>query len=451
MKPLLLAGLALFLPLQAETRRPNFVFIYTDDQRWDAFGTVQREQGERARFPWFETPGMDRLAREGVRFDNAFVTLSLCSPSRASFLTGAYNHMNGVKGNSTPFPADAVTHASVLRENGYRTAYFGKWHMGKQRERPGFDHAASFVGQGIYFDCPFVINGEDTPTEGWVDDVSTDFAIDWMRAQGDRPFSLVLGFKSPHTPRGGKNLPDRLRDLYAGEKSRTTPNANVPPPFAKPNPETGKYWPGLADNDTHLDYLRHVKGADENLGRILDALDELKIADDTVVVYSSDNGYYLGEHCSGDKRMIYEEALRVPYLVRYPRLFKAGQVVDGMVLNIDLAPTFLSLAGVAVPESMQGRDWSPLAKGDTSNWRSSFLAQYYKEMGNVPTLYGLRTDHAKLIEYPGHSEWTEAFDLGKDPYEIRNLADEESFMGPLRDELAKQVKAMRYPIPEVKP
>lgn len=449
MKPLLIlfAGIVNLSGLSAEIRKPNFVFIYTDDQRWDAIGHVQREQGERARFPWFETPAMDRLAAEGVRFRNAFVTLSLCSPSRASFLTGQYNHMNGVKSNGAPMPADAVTHATVLRENGYRTAYFGKWHMGKQRERPGFDHAASFIGQGIYFDCPVVINGETTETEGWIDDVSTDFAIEWMRKQGDQPFSLVLGFKSPHTPRGGKNLPDRLRNLYTGEKSRKTPNADVPPPFSKPNPETGKHWPGLADNSIHLDYLRHVKGADENLGRVLDALDELKIAEDTVVVYSSDNGYYLGEHCMGDKRMIYEEALRVPYLVRYPRKFKAGSVVDQMVLNIDLAPTFVALAGVEIPASMQGRDWSPLAAGTSTEWRSAFLAQYYKEAGGVPTLYGVRTDDSKMIQYPGRPEWTEAFDLKGDPYEIDNLAKDEDFMKPLAETLAKEIKRVDYPIP----
>jgi arylsulfatase A-like enzyme len=444
----LLVALVSVTGLRAEVRRPNFVFVYTDDQRWDAMGLVQREQGDRARFPWFETPGMDRLARDGVRFRNAFVTLSLCSPSRAAFLTGRYNHLNGVRANHTPLPLDSVTHASVLRADGYRTAYFGKWHMGKQRERPGFDHAASFIGQGIYFDCPFVINGKETATEGWVDDVSTGFAIEWIRENRDRPFSLVLGFKSPHTPRGGKNLPGRLRNLYAGETSRPAPNAKVPPPFAKPNPETGEYWPGLADNAIHLDYLRHVRGADQNLGRLLDALDELDLADDTMVVYSSDNGYYLGEHCSGDKRMIYEEALRVPFLVRYPRLFKGGTVVEEMVLNIDLAPTLLDLAGVPIPDTMQGRSWKALAGGSgDGEWRSSFLAQYYKEMGNVPTLYGLRTDKAKLIEYPGHPEWTEAFDLEADPYEIGNLAGKEAFLRPLRAELSRQVEAVDYPIP----
>jgi arylsulfatase A-like enzyme len=444
----LLAVLAAATAAPAAARRPNFVFIFTDDQRWDAMGVVQREQGAQARFPWFETPNMDRLAAGGVRFRNAFVTLSLCSPSRASFLTGRYNHLNGVTNNHTPLSADAITHASLLRAAGYRTAYFGKWHMGKQRERPGFDHAASFVGQGRYFDCTFVIDGEDTPTTGWVDDVSTDFAIEWIRRHRDQPFSVVLGFKSPHSPRGGNNLPGRLRDLHAGETSRPTPNFGVPPPFRKPDPASGKFRPGLADNAIHLDYLRHVRGADENLGRLLDSLDELELAEDTVVAYGSDNGYFLGEHCSGDKRMIYEESLRIPFLARYPRLFKPGLVVDAMVLNIDLAPSFLDLAGVPVPESIQGRSWKPLAAGvPPGRWRTSFLAQYYKELGDVPTLYGLRTEDAKLVRYPGNPQWTEAFDLETDRYEIRNLAGSPAFIKPLADELDAQVKAVRYPVP----
>jgi len=186
--------------------KPNFLFVITDDQRWDAMGVVQREQGERARFPWFESPAMDRLAQEGVRFRNAFVTLSLCSPSRAAFLTGQYSHQNGVIRNNRGIPLDAVTHASLLREAGYRTADFGKWHMRHQLERPGYDYAASFIGQGVYQDCPFQINGETTPTKGWVDDVSTGFAIDWLRRNHDQPFSLVVGFKSPHNRRGVTTL-----------------------------------------------------------------------------------------------------------------------------------------------------------------------------------------------------------------------------------------------------
>ncbi len=444
-----LAAISLVDCLHAAPRKPNFLFIYTDDQRWDAMGAVQREQGERARFPWFETPGMDRLAAGGIRFRNAFVTLSLCAPSRAAFLTGQYNHRNGITNNNTPFPADSVTHASLLRSAGYKTAYIGKWHMGEQKgQRPGFDYSASFIGHGRYIDCPFEINGVSQPSSGWVDDVTTDFAIQWMKENHDQPFSMVVGFKSPHSPRGGDNLPERLRTLYADEKSRPTPNQGIPAIYHAPTPPGKEASLGLADNATHLDYLRHVKGADENLGRLLDSLDALGLAEDTVVVYTSDNGYYLGEHCLGDKRSLYEESLRIPMLVRYPRLFPKGQTIDEMVLNIDLAPTFLDLAGVSTPDQMQGVSWKQLAEGKkTGSWRKSFLAEYYKEQGDAPTMYGVRTANAKLIRYPGREEWTETFDLDADPYEIKNLAADHATTSKLASELDSQVKAMGYEIP----
>ena len=449
---LLAAGLFI---LQAATvyaaeRRPNLVFVYTDDQRWDAIGVVQREQGERARFPWIKSPHTDRLAAEGVRFRNAFVTLSLCSPSRAAFLTGSYNHLNGVTNNHTPFPEDSVTHATLLRAAGYRTAYIGKWHMGSQRgQRPGFDYSASFIGHGRYHDCPFEINGVSSPTKGWVDDVSTDFAIDWMKQNREGPFMLVVGFKSPHSPRGGTNLPERLRNLYADETSRPAPNAEAFPSYREPDPATGKQSPGLAANSIHLDYMRHVSGADENLGRLLKALDDLKLADDTVVVYSSDNGYYLGEHGLGDKRSLYEESLRVPMLVRYPRMFPKGQVIDEMVLNIDLTPTFLDLAGVQTPQQMQGTSWKSLASGQKpENWRKSFLAEYFYEGGvQVPTMVGVRTMNSKLVTYPGHPEWTEVFDLTVDPYEVKNLATDSAKTKSLQAELDAKIEAMKYAVP----
>jgi len=446
---ILVVGLASLASLHAAERKPNFLFIYTDDHRWDAVGVVQREQGERARFPWFKSPNMDRLAAEGVRFRNAFVTLSLCAPSRATFLTGRYNHLNGITDNGTPFPANAVTHATLLRAAGYRTAYIGKWHMGNQRgQRPGFDYSASIIGHGRYQDCPVEINGASTPTQGWLDDVSTDFAIEWLKQNRDRPFSMVVGFKSPHSPRGGKNLPERLRNLYADETSRPTPNCGVLAIFQKPDPKTGKNPTGLADNAIHLDYLRHVAGVDDNIGRLLAALDELGLAEDTVVVYTSDNGYYLGEHCSGDKRSLYEESLRIPMLVRYPRLFGKGRVVDEMVLNIDLAPTFLDLAGVAVPKDMQGASWKDLAAGrKPAQWRTSFLAQYYKELGEVPTCCALRTTTHKLVKYPNRPEWTEVFDLGADPYEIKNLASDAALTAKLETELEKLIKAAGYTVP----
>ena len=446
-----LACLALLGAVRAADRKPNFLFVYTDDQRWDAMGVVQREQGERGRFPWFKSPNMDRLAAEGVRFRNAFATLSLCAPSRAAFLTGKYNHRNGVIDNHTPFPTNSVTHATLLRAAGYRTAYIGKWHMGNQRgQRPGFDYSASFVGQGHYNDCPVEINGVSTPTKGWIDDVSTAYAIAWMKQNRDQPFSMVVGFKSPHTPRGGPNLPEHLRNLYAGETSRPVPNSNARAIFHGPAPEGGNKPHPLAANSVHLDYLRHIAGADENLGKLLATIDELGLTEDTVVVYSSDNGYYLGEHGLGDKRSIYEESLRIPMLVRYPRLFGKGKVVDELVLNLDLAPTFLDLAGVPVPPEMQGASWKPLAAGQQpAHWRQSFLAEYFYESGggDTPTLVGVRTTHAKLVKYSGHPEWTEIFDLTVDPYELKNLAADPAATAKLSPELEVQLKAMNYAVP----
>lgn len=444
------AALACAAPVHAAERKPNLLFICSDDHRWDAMGVVQREQGERGRFPWFKSPAMDRLATEGVRFRNAFVTLSLCAPSRAAFLTGRYNHLNGITNNSRPLPAESVTHATLLRAAGYATAYIGKWHMGEQRgQRPGFDYSASYVGHGRYQDCPFEIDGVSSPTTGWVDDVSTDFAIEWMKRNRERPFSIVVGLKSPHTPRGGNNLPPRLRELYTGETTRPAPNCGVPAIFHKPDAKTGQMPRGLAENAVHLDYLRHIAGVDECVGRMLKALDELGLAQDTVVVYTSDNGFYLGEHNSGDKRSLYDESLRAPMLVRYPRLFGKGVTVDEMVLNIDLAPTFLDLAGVPIPKDMQGASWKEVAAGrKPASWRQSFFAEYYKELGDVPTCYAIRTPTHKLVKYPNRPEWTEVFDLVADPYELKNLAGTDELTRTLDAQLNKLIDQVGYTIPE---
>jgi arylsulfatase A-like enzyme len=439
--------MGLALSAFAAERKPNFVFLIADDHRWDAMGVVQREHGERARYPWFETPSMDRIAAEGVRFRNAFVTHSICSPGRAGFLTGQYNHINGVMDNSTPFPGNSVTHATLLRDAGYRTAYFGKWHMGNQRgPRPGFQHSASFINQGIYQDCPFEINGEKVPTKGWVDDVSTDLAMDWIRQNHEQPFSIIVGFKSPHNRRGGENLPERLRDLFAGKTTRPTPNCALAAVYHKPLTEADKGRErGLSANSVHLDYLRHIKGIDENVGRLLDVLDQLKLAEDTVVVYTSDNGYFLGERGLGDKRALYEEGLRIPFLVRYPRLFPNGKLIDEMVLNLDLAPTFLELAGLPAHPGMQGVSFKDLARGNKpADWRTSFLSYYRKELGDTPTCRAIRTDDAKLIVYPQRPEWTEVYDLKNDPYELNRLPADGPLATRLKAELDKQMKAVGF-------
>jgi len=447
--PVLAAALLLAAgALAATPRRPNLVLVFTDDQRWDALGVVQREQGERARFPWLRTPHMDRLAAEGVRFRNAFVTLPLCAPSRAVFLTGRYNHLNGIANNRTPFPADSVTHSTLLRAAGYTTAYIGKWHMGSQSgKRPGFDYSASFLGQGRYFDCAIEVNGVATPSKGWVDDVTTDYAIRFIREHRDRPFAVTLGYKATHGP---FDPPERARERFAGEQARPVPNLASRAIYRGPADEPATAAKGGA---TNLGYFRCISAIDDNLGRLLGALDELGLADDTLIVFSSDNGYYLGEHGLGDKRSLYEESIRVPMLARYPRTFPRGRVVDEMVLNLDLAPTWLDLAGLPSNPGMQGRSWRPLAEGRPVDWRTTFLAQYFRENAfpTTPTTVAVRTATAKLIRYPGHDEWTELFDLSADPYETRNLARDPahaSLFARMNADFDREVKAVGYVIPD---
>lgn len=450
----LLVAMALAVTARAAApRKPNFLFIFTDDQRWDTLGVVQREQGDKARFPWFTTPHLDRLAAEGMRFRNAFVTMSLCSPSRAVFLTGRYNHLNGIANNSTPFPESSVTHATLVKRAGYTTAYVGKWHMGDQRgTRPGFDYSASFIGQGRYFDCPFEINGAVTETKGWIDDVSTDYAIDFLKRQRGQPFSMVLGFKSCHGP---YEPPERAKTRFAGVHARPVPNLNSHAIYRTDGQTANTDYRPVANEGTNvnLGYFRCISAIDDNIGRVLVALDELGLADDTMVIFASDNGFFAGEHGLINKRSLYDESLRIPLLIRYPRMIQKGTTCDEMVLNLDLAPTITDFAGVSVPAGMQGRSWRPLLAGQAPNWRQSFLAEYFWEssFAATPTMVGVRTPTAKLIKYPGHDEWTELFDLANDPYETKNLVRDPQharLLGQMNAEFDRQAAATQYRIPD---
>lgn len=442
----------------AVSSKPNIIFIYTDDQSYDALSIVQKEQGENGRFPWLQTPNLDRLATEGVRFRNAFVTSSLCSPSRAVNLTGLYNHMsgNGIASNFRPFPGGNVTHATLMREAGYTTAYVGKWHMGNQRERPGFDYHATYKGHGQYADCPFIVDGKDTSTKGWVDDVATDYAIEFINKQkaSPKPWSLILGFKTPHQP---WEPPARAKNLYTGESARSVPNVNTPPIyFGKEIRETQSKRPVPPTQPINLDYFRCVNAMDENLGRLLKTLDESGFAPNTIVIFTSDNGCYLGAHATGDKRSAYEESLRVPFIVRYPALGdkSRGRIVDEVVLNLDLAPSLLDFAGVPVPKGMQGRSWRTLLTRNDPSWRKSWFYEYFAENQNgtnVPDITAVRTADAKLIKYPGHNSWTELFDLRSDPYEIHNLIDDPA-AGPLKVEMLAEhdrlIKEVGFQVPD---
>jgi len=443
--------------LSAAERKPNFIYVFTDDQRWDALGVVQREQGEKGRFPWLKTPNLDRLAAEGLRFRNAFVVNSLCAPSRATLVTGQYGHVNGVVNNHTPHPEGNLSLPELLRPAGYVSAYVGKWHHdGQSGKRPGFDYSASFVGQGRYFDCPIEVNGVATPSKGFVDDVTTDYAADFVRENKDRPFLLILGYKTCHGP---FTPPPRHEKTYAGEEARRVPNLNVRAPYrpAGANPVGGKgkaaSSPDSPTVPTNLGMFRGITAVDDDVGKLLNLLDELKLADDTVFCFSSDNGYYLGEHGLGNKRSAYEEALRIPMLVRYPRVVTKGRTDDRMVLNVDPAATILDLAGLSVPAEMHGRSWKPLLEGKADvPWRNSFFYCYFFERGfATPTTTAVRTQSAKLIKYPGHEDWTEVFDLDADPFETKNLAADPAhaeLRKSLEAEYEKQSQSIRFRIPD---
>ena len=440
---------------QQQAARPNIVFIYTDDQRYDALSVVQNEQGEKARFPWFTTPNIDRLASEGVRFRNAFVINSLCSPSRSTLLNSRYNHLNGIANNHTGLADTTVTYATELRKAGYNTAFFGKWHMGKETgKRPGFDYSASFVGQGQYFDCPIEVNGKPVPSKGWVDDVSTENAINYIRENKDKTFLVTLAFKSGHGP---FQPPARHKDTFANADLANPVNETATFPYkgqietgkknAAAQPNKGGSW--TENNEQKIrGYFGALKGVDENVGRLLKTLDSLHLDQNTVVIFSSDNGFFLGEHSLGDKRAAYEESIRIPLLVRYPARFPKGKKIDKIVLNLDAAPSFLDLAGVAAPASFQGKSWVPLIEGKAKDWRTSFLYEYFYETGsNTPTIKALRTETSKLIQYPGEEGWSELYDLSKDPGETSNLYSNAGAAGlkkQLQGELSKQEQAVGY-------
>jgi N-acetylglucosamine-6-sulfatase len=426
----------------AKPNHPNIVFILVDDQPHDALGFM-------ARYPFLETPHMDALARQGVHFQNAFVTTSLCSPSRASFISGQYAHTHGVRYNDgTDLPRAAPNVARQLQANGYTTAFFGKWHQAEtDRPRPGFDHWTAFKGQGAYFNQRLNVNGQHIQTNGYITDVLTDRAVAYLKRKQQKPFSLFLWHKAVHAP--FKPAP-RHEDAF--------PSASLPEPESFSDPLEGKpRWlrRGLTYNgwqtqawqqsagrpvpraieprawngkqERWLNQLRCLYAVDESLGRLLDTLRATGQYQNTVIVFSSDNGYLFGEHRRWDKRLAYEPSMRVPLLIQYPAGIDAGQTVKPMALNIDVPATLLDLAGVAPPEAMQGRSLVPLMRdgSPTTPWRSAFLYEYFAEpwwLPGVPTILAVRTNEWKYINYPyDPRQISELYQLTRDPHEMDNL------------------------------
>jgi len=452
----------------------NILFIMTDDHAAHAMSCY----GSRIN----KTPNLDRIASQGMRFSHCFCTNSICAPSRAVILTGKYSHVNGVIDNAVKFDGSQQTFPKLLQQAGYETAIVGKWHL--KTDPTGFDYWNILPGQGVYYNPVMIEMGQRRMHAGYVTDIVTNQALQWLRARkGDKPFCLLLQHKAPHREwePGPKQLalykdekipePDTLFDDYSGrgraakeqdmsiEKTMNNTDLKlvVPKNLA---PERKEKWEAAYEPENKAfeeakpqgkdlvrwkyqryikDYLRCVASVDENVGRVLDYLDESGLARDTVVVYTSDQGFYLGDHGWFDKRFMYEESLRMPLLVRHPGEIRAGAVNEDIVMNLDFAETFLDYAGVHVPDDMQGCSLRPLLQGRTpEDWRSSMYYHYYEypAVHSVKRHYGVRTRRYKLIHFYNDIDEWELYDLKNDPEELHNIYND-----PQQADVVKELKA----------
>jgi arylsulfatase A-like enzyme len=448
----------------SEQRQPNILFIMSDDHAAHAISAYGSTINE--------TPHIDRIANEGARFDNCFCTNSICAPSRATILSGVHSHLNGVLTLADRFDGRQESFPKLLQNAGYQTAIFGKWHLGHggHADPTGFDQWAILPDQGLYHDPAFFVMGERVQLEGYATDLITDYSLDWLRGRDrDRPFMLMVHHKAPHRPWEPDarhqtmyedidiSLPPTFDDDYVN-RSNAAKNArmriesdlydfdlkqDVPEGLTPREEKIWKYQRYIKD------YLRCVASVDDNVGRVLDYLDREGLADDTIVIYTSDQGFFLGDHGWYDKRFMYEESLRMPFVMRYPREIPAGSAVDAMATNVDFAPTFLDYAGQEPTARMQGASFRGIAAGEepSHDWPAAMYYRYWMHLAhhNVPAHYGIRTPHHKLIYYYGEAlgttesideptepEW-ELFDLERDPAEMRNVYDDPAYADVVRE------------------
>lgn len=471
-------------PKNKETKntRPNIIFIMSDDHASTAISAYGGIFDSLA-----PTPNIDRLAHEGVLFKNTFCTNAICGPSRACILTGKYSHMNGYYKNESggKFNVTQWTFPEELQKNGYQTALFGKWHLGS--EPKGFDYFKYHEGagqQGYYWNPVYNENGKTVTEKGYSTNLTTDFALEWMTkaTESDRPFCLLLQYKAPHRnwdpdtkyidlwkdtemPYPSTFNDDyKGRELTAGDTDMTMDDFNrkdmkmVPPAdlkgkelanwlqFGNGRGEVVTPDPNMSKEETRKwkyqryikDYLACIRSVDDNVGRVLDYLDNAGLAENTVVIYTSDQGFYLGEHGWFDKRFIYEESLRMPFLVRYPDKIKAGTVNNDMVTNIDFAPTILELAGIEKPDEVQGLGFLANMEGNTpADWPTSMYYHYYEFpfWHHVQPHYGIRNQQYKLAHFYYNIDVWEFYDLAKDPKELNNAIHD-----PAYSEIIEQMK-----------
>lgn len=446
----------------APADRPDIIFILTDDVRWDDLGA--------AGHPFSRTPNIDRIAHEGAMFKNAFVTHVICSPSRANILTGLYTHAHGILDNTNRSAAShrLSTFPRWLQAAGYETGFVGKWHMGNDdSRRPGFDYWVCMKGQGSSNDPELNVNGRSEKTKGYVTDVLSARAVEFIRAKHTKPYLLYFAHKAVHPelvqfddgsvsdPNAENFIPaERHRNLYAGAKVPRRPNA-LEPPQGKPaltrpipglpplSPKTGTPDAGI------LGRLRMLAAIDESTGEILKALEASGQLDRTLIVFTSDNGYWYGEHgLSVERRLAYEEGLRIPLFIRYPALIQPGTKREQMVLTIDFAPTLAEIARAKGPEGLHGKSLVPLFARDVRDFRDAFLFEHFSEnvMPRIRGMgyQGIRTKRWKYIHYVDLKDVDELYDLNADPYEMQNLIATPAAaaeLAKLKQELARQLQA----------
>lgn len=473
--------------------RPNIIFIMSDDHAYQAISAYNPDL--------IETPNIDRIANEGVLLNQAFVTNSICGPSRAVILTGKYSHKNGFKRNLDRFDGDQQTLPKILKGNGYTTGIIGKWHL--KSDPQGFDHWNILPGQGSYYNPDFIKMGKDTVYEGYVTDITTDLALNWIGENKERPFFLMLHHKAPHRnqmpPLENLDLfndrdfpfPDTFFDNYEGraalKRQGIRMDGNLYLDLDSKVPcdtcSRGEDWfPRMYKSemkrmDAHQremwhrayqteyeefariesheervkwqyqrymeDYLRCIRSVDDNVGRVLQYLKDSGLDENTIVIYTSDQGAYLGEHGLYDKRFMYKESFRTPMMIRYPKQIKQKQALDNYVLNLDIAPTLLDFAGLPVPEDIQGLSMKNLlTAGEDENWRDQIYYHYYDKGFGLTAHYGIQTVRYKLIHfYDPLDEW-ELYDLQNDPHEMNNLYSNPEFK-PVIDSLKVELEALQ--------
>ena len=439
-------------PAQSSDVPENVVFIFSDDHRYDFMGFHDRAPD------FLETPNLDRMRREGVHLANAFVGTSLCSPSRASILTGQHAHRHGVVDNQRMVPDTTHFFPETLQERGYQTAFFGKWHMGRASAEPrrGFDQWASFRGQGPYFDPTLNINGTERDFEGYTANVITDQALQWLtERKSEEPFFMYLSHKNVHSP---FTPHPKDEERYADETmphpqsmKNIRENYLMKPDWVQEqrygwHGVEHMYHLGMDSFDRRLrNYCESLYSMDRQIGRVLDYLEESGQADNTLVIYMGDNGFMWGEHGLIDKRQMYAPSVRVPMLAWAPGFIEEGRTIEEMVQNIDVAPTILDVADAEPVNKVDGRSALPLLQGQPDvDWRESILYEYYWEWNfpHTPTMFGLRTDRWKYVFYYGLWDKNELYNVQRDPEEMHNLINVRSELADsLRNRLFDRLEA----------